>query len=105
VLATPFLGLRLGFPDAGNDRAVTTTRQAYDLVAQGFGAGANGRQFVAAPADSGAAHVTQDGWRIRYADWQSDAAVMRPKRIDLQRATDQAGDVSLRIAIDTWQPR
>jgi outer membrane lipoprotein LolB len=30
---------------------------------------------------------------------------MRPKRIDLQRATDQAGDVSLRIAIDTWQPR
>ena len=31
VLATPFLGLRLGFPDAGNDRAATTTRQAYDL--------------------------------------------------------------------------
>jgi putative drug exporter of the RND superfamily len=48
VLATPFLGLRLGFPDAGNDRAATTTRQAYDLVAKGFGAGANGPLLLAA---------------------------------------------------------
>jgi putative drug exporter of the RND superfamily len=48
VLATPFLGLRLGFPDAGNDRAVTTTRQAYDLVSKGFGAGANGPLLLAA---------------------------------------------------------
>ena len=48
VLATPFLGLRLGFPDAGNDRAATMTRQAYDLVEQGFGAGANGPLLLAA---------------------------------------------------------
>ena len=48
VLATPFLGLRLGFPDAGNDRAATTTRQAYDLVSKGFGAGANGPLLLAA---------------------------------------------------------
>ena len=48
VLATPFLGLKLGFPDAGNDRAATTTRQAYDLVSQGFGAGANGPLLLAA---------------------------------------------------------
>ena len=34
VLASPFAGLRLGFPDRGNDAAETTTRQAYDLVAQ-----------------------------------------------------------------------
>ena len=58
VLATPFLGLRLGFPDAGNDRAATTTRQAYDLVAKGFGAGANGPLLLAAelkdPGDRGA---------------------------------------------------
>ena len=32
VLASPATGLRLGFPDAGNDRAETTTRQAFDLV-------------------------------------------------------------------------
>jgi RND superfamily putative drug exporter len=42
LLAAPFLGVRFGFPDAGNNRAETTSRQAYDLVADGFGAGANG---------------------------------------------------------------
>ena len=39
VLALPFLGIRYGFPDAGNDRAGTTTRQAYDMLADGFGPG------------------------------------------------------------------
>jgi RND superfamily putative drug exporter len=42
VLASPLLGLRLAFSDAGNDRAATTTRHAYDLLAQGFGPGFNG---------------------------------------------------------------
>ena len=44
----PFAGLRLGFPDRGNDAADTTTRQAYDLVSQGFGPGANGPLLLAA---------------------------------------------------------
>ena len=48
VLASPFAGLRLGFPDRGNDAADTTTRQAYDLVSQGFGPGANGPLLLAA---------------------------------------------------------
>ena len=39
VLASPFAGLRLGFPDRGNDPADTTTRAAYDLVSHGFGPG------------------------------------------------------------------
>jgi RND superfamily putative drug exporter len=42
LLAAPFLGVRYGFPDAGNDRAGSTTRTAYDLVVDGFGPGANG---------------------------------------------------------------
>ena len=50
VLASPVTGLRLGFPDAGNDRAETTTRQAYDLMTTHFGAGANGPLVVVAPA-------------------------------------------------------
>ncbi|MGH2841849.1 MAG: MMPL family transporter [Solirubrobacteraceae bacterium] len=37
ALALPVTDLRLGFPDAGNDPAPTTTRKAYDLVAAGFG--------------------------------------------------------------------
>ena len=48
ALALPALGLRLGFPDAGNDRPGQSTRAAYDMVAQGFGEGANGPLTVAA---------------------------------------------------------
>jgi putative drug exporter of the RND superfamily len=42
VLAAPALWLRLGSSDSGNDPASFTTRHAYDLLAQGFGAGFNG---------------------------------------------------------------
>jgi RND superfamily putative drug exporter len=48
VLAAPALGLRLGFPDAGNNPADSTTRRAYDLLSEGFGPGANGPLFLAA---------------------------------------------------------
>ena len=39
ALAAPVLGIRFGFPDAKNDPAPFTTRQAYDLLADGFGPG------------------------------------------------------------------
>ncbi len=42
VLASPFLSLRLGLSDAGNDPASTTTRKAYDMLTEGFGPGFNG---------------------------------------------------------------
>ncbi|MET9383815.1 MMPL family transporter [Streptomyces sp. NPDC002928] len=42
VLALPVLSLRLGATDQGNNDATTTTRKAYDLLAQGFGPGFNG---------------------------------------------------------------
>ncbi|MDX6642128.1 MAG: putative drug exporter of the superfamily, partial [Solirubrobacteraceae bacterium] len=42
ALAAPALGLRLGASDAGNDAAGHTTRNAYDLIARGFGKGFNG---------------------------------------------------------------
>jgi putative drug exporter of the RND superfamily len=48
ALAAPALGMRLGFPDAGNDRTSTMTRQAYDLISEGFGPGANGPLVIAA---------------------------------------------------------
>ncbi|HWW52902.1 MAG TPA: MMPL family transporter, partial [Acidimicrobiales bacterium] len=47
VLAFPATQLKLGFPDAGNDPHGTTTRTAYDLLAQGFGRGYNGPLIVA----------------------------------------------------------
>src|SRR5258708_3865665 len=42
VLAIPVLSLRLGTSDAANDPASTTTHQAYELLADGFGPGFNG---------------------------------------------------------------
>ena len=42
VLAIPVLSLRLGSSDAANDPASTTTHQAYELLATGFGPGFNG---------------------------------------------------------------
>jgi putative drug exporter of the RND superfamily len=54
VLALPLLSLRLGEPDASTDPAGTTTRQAYQLLANGFGPGFTGPLLIAAalPAPS-----------------------------------------------------
>ncbi|WP_329323722.1 MULTISPECIES: MMPL family transporter [unclassified Streptomyces] len=55
VLALPVLSLRLGATDQGNDDASTTTRQAYDLLAEGFGPGFNGPlQVVSSGGDTDA---------------------------------------------------
>ena len=48
LLALPVLHLRLGSSDASNDPASTTSRQAYDLLADGFGPGFNGALLVVA---------------------------------------------------------
>ena len=57
ALALPMFSMRLAFTDAGNDPTSLTTRQAYDLLAQGFGPGFNGPLVVAAdmsgPSDVG----------------------------------------------------
>jgi putative drug exporter of the RND superfamily len=58
VLAVPFVSLRLAFTDAGTDPASYTSRQAYVLLATGFGPGANGPLVVAlAVPPGGAAHT------------------------------------------------
>ncbi len=41
-ICVPFFSLHLGSSDAGTDPASSTTRQAYDLLATGFGPGFNG---------------------------------------------------------------
>ncbi|MEW2358010.1 MMPL family transporter [Spirillospora sp. NPDC029432] len=46
ALSAPALDMRLGFADAGNDPESSTGRQAYDLLAEGFGPGVNGPLIV-----------------------------------------------------------
>jgi outer membrane lipoprotein LolB len=71
---------------------------------QGFAMDGDGRRFVASPLPDTSNATTRDGWRLHYAAWQGDAGQNRPKRIDLERSTAQAGDVAIRIVIDAWQP-
>jgi putative drug exporter of the RND superfamily len=63
VLAIPVLSLRLGSSDQGNDPSSSTTRQAYDLLAQGFGRGFNGPLLLVAQtrtsADVAALHTLE----------------------------------------------
>jgi RND superfamily putative drug exporter len=47
TLAIPNLDTRLGSADAGTNPSHTTTRKAYDLLAEGFGPGFNGPLLVA----------------------------------------------------------
>ena len=65
VLAIPVLSLRLGSSDQGNDPSSTTTRQAYDLLADGFGPGFNGPLLLVAqtssPADVAALRTLEAG--------------------------------------------
>ena len=53
ALAIPAFSLRVGSSDQGNDPASTTTRKAYDLLAEGFGPGFNGPLQLVAELGSG----------------------------------------------------
>ena len=65
VIAIPFFSMRLGSSDAGADPPGSTTRVAYDLLAEGFGPGYNGplqlvaevRSHEQRQAFAGVAHV------------------------------------------------
>jgi RND superfamily putative drug exporter len=54
LLALPLFSMRMAFTDAGNDPQSFTTRQAYDLLAQGFGPGFNGPLVLVAQVPAGA---------------------------------------------------
>jgi putative drug exporter of the RND superfamily len=53
MLSLPVFGMRLGFSDEGNYAEGTTTREAYDLLAEGFGPGFNGMLLLASEVPAG----------------------------------------------------
>ena len=78
VLALPVADLRLGQPDDGNDAADTTTRKAYDKLAEGFGPGTNGPLLLVAstkPGDGAALERV----RVAVAKTGDVAAVTAPQ--------------------------
>jgi RND superfamily putative drug exporter len=54
LLALPVLGMRLGFSDESQYNEDTTTRQAYELLSDGFGPGYNGPFYLVAQVDEAA---------------------------------------------------
>jgi len=60
LLALPVFGLRLGFSDEGNYAESTTTRKAYDLLAEGFGPGFNGAILVVSEVPAGTPQAALD---------------------------------------------
>ena len=61
VLAMPFFSLRMAFCDEGNYPEETTTRQAYDLLALGFGPGFNGPMLLATEIPEGTDPAALEG--------------------------------------------
>ncbi len=78
VLIAPVLGLRLGFPDAGNDPTNLTTRRAYDLMTEGFGAGFNGTFVLVADHGDAEAMAALDGLHTMLVATPGVAAVSPP---------------------------
>ena len=98
ALAAPALGMRLGFPDAGNDPPDTMTRQAYDLNTEGFGPGTNGPLVIAAelPDRSADAEIGSLAERLR---GESGVAFVTEPRINEQ------GDAAILTVIPSTSPQ
>ncbi len=98
ALAAPALGMRLGFPDAGNDPTDTMTRQAYDLISQGFGPGANGPLVIAAELDGprGRSEMSSLAARLRGEDGIAYVAAPR---------VNPSGDAAVLTVIPTTSPQ
>jgi putative drug exporter of the RND superfamily len=79
AIAAPALGMRLGFPDAGNDPPDTMTRQAYDLNTEGFGPGTNGPLVIAADLPDRSAQADVEALADRLRDEEGVAFVTDPQ--------------------------
>ena len=80
ALLLPVVGLRLESSDAGNDPSNTNTRQAFDLLAAGFGAGFNGPLTIVTelPSQNQQATVTAVTSAVKQAP---DVVAVTPARI------------------------
>jgi putative drug exporter of the RND superfamily len=98
ALAAPALGMRLGFPDAGNDPPDTMTRQAYDLQTEGFGPGTNGPLVIAAELPDRSAAAEIDAMAERLRDERGVAFVPEPQ-------INNRGDAAIVTVIPTTSPQ
>jgi putative drug exporter of the RND superfamily len=98
ALAAPALGMRLGFPDAGNDPPDTMTRQAYDLNTEGFGPGTNGPLVVVAELPDPSAKGEIDSF-AKDLRTEPGVAFVPPPQVNAE------GDAALITVIPTGSPQ
>ncbi len=99
VLAVPVVSMRLGFSDAGNRPTSDTTRQAYDLLSDGFGPGFNGPLLLAAETPTGPAGADGlDRLVTEVRQTSGVAAVTPPVR-------NEAGDAAIVQVFPTTAPQ
>jgi putative drug exporter of the RND superfamily len=67
LLAAPVFSLRLAFTDTGNYPEDTTTRKAYNLMVEGFGAGFNGPLLVTTLLPAGTSQAAIDSLSDAFA--------------------------------------
>jgi putative drug exporter of the RND superfamily len=98
VLAIPLFSMRLAFPDSGGNPTSDTTRRAYDLVSEGFGAGFNGPLILAAEYPKGADVRALDTLVGRLQHTPDVAAVVGP-------TPSPSGDAAVIRVIPTSSPQ
>jgi RND superfamily putative drug exporter len=99
ILAIPVFSMHLGFADAGNDAPTSTTRKAYDLMADGYGPGTNGPFQVVVDADGGKLPATTlDRVTTALAHQPGVASVDAP-------VTNRAGDLAVVTVTPTTSPQ
>ena len=98
TLSIPVLDMRLGQADAGTDPTSTTHRQAYDLLADGFGDGFNGPLLLTIDLGDSSDPTVLD--QIA-ADVDADPGVAAISSPEINRA----GDTAIITAIPTTKPQ
>jgi putative drug exporter of the RND superfamily len=79
ALLVPVFGMRLDGSDAGNDAASLSSRHAFDLLAQGFGAGSNGPLLLVAELPAGGRTTALPALRAAVSSVPDVVAVTQPQ--------------------------
>jgi putative drug exporter of the RND superfamily len=99
ALSAPFLGMRFGFPDAKNDPPAYTTRQAYDLLADGFGPGFSAPLLLTLQGRSNGELLTSAGAVADQLRTVEGVALVAPVVVNA------AGDTALITLVPTTSPQ
>ena len=94
LLAVPFFDLRFGFPDAGNLPEDTRSREAYDLMVDGFGPGVANQLLVVADLAVSGDTGTLERIADRVTELPNVADVSAPQ-------LNEAGDAALLTVVPT----